>query len=647
MIKAAGILILDKDNKALFLKRGPGSDYPGLWAFPGGRLEDDESPMHAAIRETKEEADFTVKPADLRPWTRSIRPGMGENPEEVDFTTYLLRGAEQFIPVLGPAGSPEHVAYAWAPIAEPPEPMHPGAALALQRFNMHETDVANAMAAGLLVSPQTVDNMTLFNIRITGTGTSYRTAHNEHVWRDPSLYLTDEFVQRCNGLPVIFEHPKGSVLNSKEFTDRIVGTIVKPYIKPGTDEVWGIARMYDAGVIKLMSDDQMSTSPAVVWRDPDVNQKFTQDDGSTFLIEGKPSLLDHIAICERGVWDKGGGPTGVESVTVKSDNQPLARGDSEMAIKLTRIKDESDDAYKARCDEMQKLIDGARADAAEEGDKTKKALDAVTAALDAANARMDAIEEEKKADKAKADAEEEKEKEEKKADARKRADAFKFSKRKDGEDEDEFKARRDAEEKACADAEMEAGEPEPMAVDKAKKRRADAEKEEEEEVKKADAARGDSEVIAKMREEIDALKARSITRTDDEQDQFAAAQARADEVYSAFSKSAPRPMDGESLLGYRRRLLNGIKEHSSYKDAELGVAAADSAMFGIVEAEIYKQAGAIARSPASVPAGELREVVRTRNGHTYTEFVGDPASWLSNHSPNGQAVTAFGTTAKK
>jgi hypothetical protein len=509
---------------------------------------------------------------------------------------------------------------------------------------MHETDVANAMAVGELTSPQTVDNMTLFNIRITGTGMSYRTAHNEHVWRDPSLYLTPEFVQRCNGLPVIFEHPKGSVLSSKEFNDRIVGTIVLPYIKG--EDVWGIARMYDAGVIEIMSDDKMSTSPAVVWRDPDVNQKFIQEDGSTFLIEGKPSLLDHIAICERGVWDKGGGPTGVESVTV-IDDQPVARGDSEMAAKLNRLKDETDEAYKLRCDEFDRLTASIRSDAETKADEDKKRMDALTAALDAATKRMDAIEEEKKADaKAKADAEEEEEKE-KKADAIKRRDAFKFSKRKDGEDDGEFKARRDAEEKMCADAEAEAGEPEPMAVDKAKKRRDAADAEDEEEEKKANDSRSDSETVAELRARLDLLEKKNVSRTDDEQNKFAEAQARADTVYSGFSKSAPRPMDGESLLAYRRRLLNGIKEHTAHKDSDLAVIAVDSAAFGIIEKQMYAEADALARSPASVPEGQLREIVRTRGGHTYTEFVGDPKAWMSNHAPTGQAVTAFGSTAKK
>ena len=60
-IRAAGVLILSKQGKVLFLKRGPGSDYPGCWAFPGGRQEGDESALQAAVRETREEAGAVLR----------------------------------------------------------------------------------------------------------------------------------------------------------------------------------------------------------------------------------------------------------------------------------------------------------------------------------------------------------------------------------------------------------------------------------------------------------------------------------------------------------------------------------------------------------------------------------------------------------
>jgi hypothetical protein len=34
-------------------------------------------------------------------------------------------------------------------------------------------------------------------------------------------------------------------------------------------------------------------------------------------------LLDHIALCAYGVWDKGGEPAGVDSIEPRHDSEPL------------------------------------------------------------------------------------------------------------------------------------------------------------------------------------------------------------------------------------------------------------------------------------------------------------------------------------
>lgn len=172
-----------------------------------------------------------------------------------------------------------------------------------------ELDIAKAIRAGELGSPQQYENLWLFDVRVTGTGTAYRKAHDEYVYRAPEHFLTDEFVERCNGLPLIFEHPS-TLLTTEEFRNRSIGTVILPYIKG--DEVWGIAKVFDEDAAKLMMTTHASTSPAVMFRDADSTETI-QIDGKTVLIEGKPSLLDHLAICEVGVWDKGGEPSGVNN----------------------------------------------------------------------------------------------------------------------------------------------------------------------------------------------------------------------------------------------------------------------------------------------------------------------------------------------
>src|SRR5205814_694587 len=96
---------------------------------------------------------------------------------------------------------------------------------------MNELDIARAMAAGEVTSPQKYENVWLFALRITGTGAAYRSKHDEHVWRPPEIYLNDEFLARCNALPVIIEHPEGMSLDTEQYRKRNVGSIFLPYIQ--------------------------------------------------------------------------------------------------------------------------------------------------------------------------------------------------------------------------------------------------------------------------------------------------------------------------------------------------------------------------------------------------------------------------------
>jgi hypothetical protein len=53
-------------------------------------------------------------------------------------------------------------------------------------------------------------------------------------------------------------------------------------------------------------------APAVKFLDIGENLAGETADGSKFLIEGKPAVLDHLAVCTMGVWDKGQEPTGID-----------------------------------------------------------------------------------------------------------------------------------------------------------------------------------------------------------------------------------------------------------------------------------------------------------------------------------------------
>ncbi len=567
---------------------------------------------------------------------------------------------------------------------------------------MDETQLAAAIAQGELASPQRFYNSWYFALRISGTRYAYRRALDEFVFREAEHYLTPEALSRLNGLPVIIQHPSTSMLNSTEYAERNIGSIVLPYvgrdgvIDPEGDESWGIARILDQDAAKFMQEHELSTSPAVIFPpDGGDNKSIELKDGKTLLIEGKPVLIDHVAICENGVWDKGGDPDGVKNDSAGTTNPQPGPGagateDKAMADEKTKEETEREEA------EKKEREDAARrdADAGEKLDKLLSHIDSMTKRMDAYDkARKDAEEGEAAAAEAEEErqqaetleklAEEERgeaETAEEKADrqdaatrhalARKdgeshaahskrvhtmagRHDAARFT-RKDGEGAKEHSERVDSmcdehlgaakkdeeseeERKAAAEKERE---------DKAKKDAEEAEGKEKEEMEgKRDAEI--EEIKAKhdaQAKELEDLKRKVEDRSDEDEAMFADAQARADDVFSAFGKHAPRPLSGENLVGYRIRLARALQPHSaSLKDVDLGkIARADAQGFQHLEATVYADAAAAARNPVDLPDGQLREIVRTdrATGRRMIEFTGrSPRTWMQRFMPPTMAAT--------
>lgn len=307
---------------------------------------------------------------------------------------------------------------------------------------MNEQDTARRIATGGLPSPTRFGNFALVALRITGTGAASRDALNEHVYRDPNLWLNAATMERIAGLPVIVEHPERGSLNSAEYARRAVGNVQYPYIadRNGFEnagegpDIWAVVRIYDDATLDALLSHQLSTSPAVVFRPSDGSQTVPLNDGTHMLIEGDPSLIDHIAIVESGVWDKG--EAGEAGVRIDKLSKDKTMTEEEMAADKAR----RDAEEKARKDADDQPEAGPRRDA-DAGEK----LDKLLSHLDSISARLDAMEE---ADRERRDAA----RRDTRRDARRDADCVPSNGRFPGDPEplvaDAERERRDAAEKA-------------------------------------------------------------------------------------------------------------------------------------------------------------------------------------------------------
>jgi 8-oxo-dGTP diphosphatase len=67
VLLVVAVALLDEDGRVLMQRRRLGGAHGGLWEFPGGKLEPDESPESAILREIEEELGILLDPAALEP----------------------------------------------------------------------------------------------------------------------------------------------------------------------------------------------------------------------------------------------------------------------------------------------------------------------------------------------------------------------------------------------------------------------------------------------------------------------------------------------------------------------------------------------------------------------------------------------------
>jgi 8-oxo-dGTP diphosphatase len=69
IILVAAAALIDVDGRVLLAERPSGKHLAGMWEFPGGKVQDGETPETALIRELDEELGISVHASCLAPFT--------------------------------------------------------------------------------------------------------------------------------------------------------------------------------------------------------------------------------------------------------------------------------------------------------------------------------------------------------------------------------------------------------------------------------------------------------------------------------------------------------------------------------------------------------------------------------------------------
>jgi 8-oxo-dGTP pyrophosphatase MutT (NUDIX family) len=111
------IIVSEQSGRVMTVLRSPEESYPNTWTFAGGKVEVDEAPSTALIRELSEELQLTK--------IKKIIPLHRYQNRSKDFVydTYVVLVSKEFVPEL----NWENSGYAWSNIDSLPSPLHPKA----------------------------------------------------------------------------------------------------------------------------------------------------------------------------------------------------------------------------------------------------------------------------------------------------------------------------------------------------------------------------------------------------------------------------------------------------------------------------------------------------------------------------------------
>ena len=109
VLLVAACALVDGDGRVLIAQRPEGKSLAGLWEFPGGKVEEGETPEGALVRELAEELGIAVKADCLAPF---VFASHGYPEFHLLMPLYLCRRWEGF------AQAREHQALKWVKPAD-------------------------------------------------------------------------------------------------------------------------------------------------------------------------------------------------------------------------------------------------------------------------------------------------------------------------------------------------------------------------------------------------------------------------------------------------------------------------------------------------------------------------------------------------
>ena len=217
-------------------------------------------------------------------------------------------------------------------------------------------EMIQGLINGTLKSPQIYEESFYIKLRITGTGITERYKENENgdvifdeenkpvtykIDRLEEDFLSNKFLESCIGIPVLIEHPDSKLLNGENYKNHVVGTIVAAYIKKEVKEVWGIARIYEPEVLKLINEGLKSTSPAI---------KTSNIENGSEIVQEKFEYIDHLALVVDGYWDN----YSEKAIQIDSLKRIMSNSNENTTIKEYKMPEELEEKKEEIKEEVKK-----------------------------------------------------------------------------------------------------------------------------------------------------------------------------------------------------------------------------------------------------------------------------------------------------